>query len=85
MDEERVFCGQMSAVYLFSEGITAHQVCAMHRLGPGYKVGFQWFFIMTLNLYIYEKISITTYFFKIVFEFPKISTVVWKRSSLTHM
>ncbi|CAL4084127.1 unnamed protein product, partial [Meganyctiphanes norvegica] len=37
LDEERVFCGQMSAVYLFSEALTAHHVCAMHRLGPGYK------------------------------------------------
>ena len=37
-DEERVFCGQMSAVYLFSEALNAHQVCGMHRLGPGYKV-----------------------------------------------
>ena len=38
LDEERVFCGQMSVVYLFSEALTTHQVCAMHRLGPGYKV-----------------------------------------------
>ncbi|XP_071535311.1 neurobeachin isoform X2 [Panulirus ornatus] len=41
LDEERVFCGQMSAVYLFSEALTAHQVCAMHRLGPGYKSQFR--------------------------------------------
>lgn len=38
LDEERVFCGQMSAVYLFGESLTPHQICAMHRLGPGYKV-----------------------------------------------
>jgi hypothetical protein len=38
LDEERVFCGQMSAIYLFGEALTTHQVCAMHRLGPGYKV-----------------------------------------------
>lgn len=38
LDEERVFCGQMSAIYLFSEALTTHQICAMHRLGPGYKV-----------------------------------------------
>lgn len=38
VDEERVFCGQMSAIYLFSEALTTHQICAMHRLGPGYKV-----------------------------------------------
>ncbi|EZA55237.1 Neurobeachin [Ooceraea biroi] len=37
LDEERVFCGQMSAIYLFSEALTTHQICAMHRLGPGYK------------------------------------------------
>ncbi|XP_037087488.1 LOW QUALITY PROTEIN: neurobeachin-like, partial [Pollicipes pollicipes] len=40
-DEERVFCGQMSAVYLFSEALNAHQVCGMHRLGPGYKSQFR--------------------------------------------
>jgi hypothetical protein len=28
----------MSAIYLFSEALTTHQICAMHRLGPGYKV-----------------------------------------------
>lgn len=39
LDEERVFCGQMSAIYLFSEALTTQQICAMHRLGPGYKVG----------------------------------------------
>ena len=41
MDEQRVFRGQMSAIYLFSEALTPHQVCAMHRLGAGYKVGMQ--------------------------------------------
>lgn len=38
LDEERVFCGQMAAIYLFSESLTTQQICAMHRLGPGYKV-----------------------------------------------
>jgi hypothetical protein len=38
VDEQRVFRGQMSAIYLFSEALSPHQVCAMHRLGPGYKV-----------------------------------------------
>lgn len=28
----------MSAIYLFSEALTAQQVCAIHRLGAGYKV-----------------------------------------------
>ncbi|ODN02477.1 Neurobeachin [Orchesella cincta] len=41
LDEERVFCGQMSAVYLFGEALTPHQICAMHRLGPGYKNQFR--------------------------------------------
>lgn len=40
LDEERVFCGQMAAIYLFSEALTTQQICAMHRLGPGYKVRF---------------------------------------------
>lgn len=38
LDEERVFCGQISAIYLFSEALTTQQICAIHRLGPGYKV-----------------------------------------------
>lgn len=38
LDEERVFCGQMAAIYLFGEALTTQQICAMHRLGPGYKV-----------------------------------------------
>ena len=38
VDEQRVFRGQMSAIYLFNEALSPHQVCAMHRLGPGYKV-----------------------------------------------
>ncbi|XP_054265424.1 neurobeachin isoform X12 [Macrosteles quadrilineatus] len=41
LDEERVFCGQMSAIYLFSEALSTHQICAMHRLGPGYKSQFR--------------------------------------------
>lgn len=43
LDEERVFCGQMAAIYLFSEALTTQQICAMHRLGPGYKVRFSCF------------------------------------------
>lgn len=35
---ESVFCGQMAAVYVFSEALTAQTVGAIHRLGPGYKV-----------------------------------------------
>jgi hypothetical protein len=41
VDEERVFRGQMSAIYLFNEALSPHQVCAMHRLGPGYKNQFR--------------------------------------------
>merc|ERR1719187_2192353 len=41
LDKERLFCGQMSAIYLFSEALSPHQVCAMHRLGPGYKNQFK--------------------------------------------
>ena len=37
-DESTVFCGQMAAVYLFSEALSAQTVGAIHRLGPGYKV-----------------------------------------------
>ncbi|XP_065209719.1 neurobeachin isoform X2 [Planococcus citri] len=41
LDEERVFCGQMSTIYLFSEALTTQQICAMHRLGPTYKCQFR--------------------------------------------
>jgi hypothetical protein len=47
VDEQRVFRGQMSAIYLFSEALSPHQVCAMHRLGPGYKVSWLVLFIIT--------------------------------------
>lgn len=57
LDEERVFCGQMSAIYLFSEALTTHQICAMHRLGPGYKV--------KIFLHLYN--SFHFIFFKVVF------------------
>ncbi|KFM61720.1 Neurobeachin, partial [Stegodyphus mimosarum] len=41
LEEEHVFCGQMSAMYLFSEALTTHQICAIHRLGPGYQSQFR--------------------------------------------
>lgn len=41
LDEDRVFCGQMSTIYLFSEALTTQQICAMHRLGPTYKCQFR--------------------------------------------
>ncbi|XP_057661633.1 neurobeachin isoform X4 [Diorhabda carinulata] len=50
LDEERVFCGQMSAIYLFSEALTTHQICAMHRLGPGYKSQFRFDNECNINL-----------------------------------
>lgn len=37
-DANRVFCGQMGAVYLFSEALSAAQILAIYQLGPGYKV-----------------------------------------------
>ncbi|KAJ7325688.1 hypothetical protein OS493_029114 [Desmophyllum pertusum] len=40
-DVESVFCGQMAAVYVFSEALTAQTVGAIHRLGPGYKGQFK--------------------------------------------
>lgn len=36
-DANRVFCGQMGAVYLFSEALNAAQIFAIYQLGPGYK------------------------------------------------
>lgn len=37
-DANRVFCGQMTAVYLFSEALNAAQIFAIYQLGLGYKV-----------------------------------------------
>lgn len=60
LDEERVFCGQMSAIYLFSEALTTHQICAMHRLGPGYKVAKYTYINIRMNIFIGHQI----YFYK---------------------
>lgn len=56
----------MAAIYLFGEALTTQQICAMHRLGPGYKVGnlnfhtdkyirimFYHHILLTLNKYKY--------------------------------
>ncbi|XP_043919368.1 lipopolysaccharide-responsive and beige-like anchor protein [Protopterus annectens] len=40
-DANRVFCGQMGAVYLFSEALNAAQIFAIYQLGPGYKGTFK--------------------------------------------
>lgn len=34
-----MFCGQMGAVYLFGEALSAAQILAIYQLGPGYQVG----------------------------------------------
>ncbi|XP_028289645.1 lipopolysaccharide-responsive and beige-like anchor protein isoform X2 [Gouania willdenowi] len=36
-DVNRVFCGQMGAVYLFAEALSAAQILAIYQLGPGYQ------------------------------------------------
>ncbi|KAI4896801.1 hypothetical protein NFI96_020705, partial [Prochilodus magdalenae] len=41
-DANRVFCGQMGAVYLFSEALSAAQILAIYQLGPGYKGTFKY-------------------------------------------
>ncbi|XP_066429755.1 lipopolysaccharide-responsive and beige-like anchor protein isoform X2 [Eleutherodactylus coqui] len=40
-DANRVFCGQMAAVYLFSEALNAAQIFAIYQLGPSYKGTFK--------------------------------------------
>ncbi|KAK7166378.1 hypothetical protein R3I93_006216 [Phoxinus phoxinus] len=40
-DANRVFCGQMGAVYLFGEALSAAQILAIYQLGPGYKGTFK--------------------------------------------
>ncbi|XP_076852724.1 LOW QUALITY PROTEIN: lipopolysaccharide-responsive and beige-like anchor protein [Brachyhypopomus gauderio] len=41
-DANRVFCGQMGAVYLFSEALSAAQILAIFQLGAGYKGTFKY-------------------------------------------
>ncbi|KAJ7395430.1 Neurobeachin [Pitangus sulphuratus] len=36
-DANRVFCGQLGAVYVFTEALNPAQIFAIHQLGPGYK------------------------------------------------
>ncbi|XP_036372416.1 lipopolysaccharide-responsive and beige-like anchor protein [Megalops cyprinoides] len=40
-DANRVFCGQMGAVYLFSEALNAAQILGIYQLGPSYKGTFK--------------------------------------------
>ncbi|XP_036046730.1 lipopolysaccharide-responsive and beige-like anchor protein isoform X3 [Onychomys torridus] len=40
-DAHRVFCGQMTAVYLFSDALNAAQIFAIYQLGLGYKGTFK--------------------------------------------
>ncbi|XP_055014161.1 LOW QUALITY PROTEIN: lipopolysaccharide-responsive and beige-like anchor protein [Boleophthalmus pectinirostris] len=40
-DANRVFCGQMGAVYLFSEALSAAHILAVYQLGPGYQGTFK--------------------------------------------
>ncbi|CAJ0926627.1 unnamed protein product [Ranitomeya imitator] len=40
-DANRVFCGQMASVYLFSEALNAAQIFAIYQLGPSYKGTFK--------------------------------------------
>ncbi|XP_053438461.1 lipopolysaccharide-responsive and beige-like anchor protein isoform X2 [Nycticebus coucang] len=40
-DANRVFCGQMTAIYLFSEALNAAQIFAIYQLGLGYKGTFK--------------------------------------------
>ncbi|KAK1792795.1 hypothetical protein P4O66_012708 [Electrophorus voltai] len=41
-DANRVFCGQMGAVYLFNEALNAAQILAIFQLGAGYKGTFKY-------------------------------------------
>ncbi|XP_056135740.1 lipopolysaccharide-responsive and beige-like anchor protein [Lampris incognitus] len=41
-DANRVFCGQMGAVYLFAETLSAAQILAIYQLGPAYKGTFKY-------------------------------------------
>ncbi|KAF7666098.1 hypothetical protein LDENG_00118550 [Lucifuga dentata] len=41
-DANRVFCGQMGAVYLFGEALSAAQILAIYQLGSGYQGTFKY-------------------------------------------
>ncbi|XP_027138942.1 lipopolysaccharide-responsive and beige-like anchor protein isoform X4 [Larimichthys crocea] len=41
-DANRVFCGQIGAVYLFGEALSAAQILAIYQLGPGYQGTFKY-------------------------------------------
>ncbi|CAL8331350.1 unnamed protein product [Lota lota] len=41
-DANRMFCGQMGAVFLFGEALSAAQILAIYQLGPGYKGTFKY-------------------------------------------
>ncbi|GCC26563.1 hypothetical protein chiPu_0004980 [Chiloscyllium punctatum] len=40
-DANRVFCGQLGAVFVFTEALNPAQIFAIHQLGPGYKSTFK--------------------------------------------
>ncbi|XP_029301927.1 neurobeachin-like isoform X2 [Cottoperca gobio] len=40
-DANRVFCGQLGAVYVFSDALNPAQIFAIHQLGSGYKSTFK--------------------------------------------
>ncbi|XP_072547621.1 neurobeachin isoform X1 [Salminus brasiliensis] len=40
-DANRVFCGQLGAIYVFSEALNPAQIFAIHQLGPSYKSTFK--------------------------------------------
>ncbi|KAJ8275563.1 hypothetical protein COCON_G00073150 [Conger conger] len=40
-DANRVFCGQLGAIYVFSEALNPAQIFAIHQLGPAYKSTFK--------------------------------------------
>ncbi|XP_054650005.1 neurobeachin-like isoform X3 [Dunckerocampus dactyliophorus] len=40
-DANRVFCGQLGAVYVFGDALNPAQIFAIHQLGPGYKSTFK--------------------------------------------
>lgn len=56
-DANRVFCGQLGAIYVFSEALNPAQIFAIHQLGPGYKVR-ERFLITHCSLYSLHPVHI---------------------------
>jgi tRNA G26 N,N-dimethylase Trm1 len=57
----------MAAIYLFNESLSTQQICAMHRLGPGYKVNLHnsKFTQKIIEIKLENSLCLSVYLFKV--------------------